>query len=467
MSLSDHEILLASALMKPKVWEKSISIGLTDEFFDNSCHGDLWRTMKRFHDEKRRYSLPAIKANTEKEATKLLIDKLIEKADVLATQDIDRVIENVIKYKRFGQISDVARSLVSLSSLKENSSEADIGIIKEAINKINLFGNSLTLAQTTERIESDSQISSIIATFEQNKKLCLVGSSMGLPSTGIERLDRSLGGGLRPGMFYLLAGRTGSGKTQLACHISAMCICQGHKTLFFSGEMKDYSIINRMYANVCNVDVSRFDNGSLTEADQEIFKAFLCESIGKNKLLIFDKFDRMLSKIESTIEREMRSEVKPKVVLIDYAQMLIPTMRYKDKLRELQEISSSLKAITQRHDIALIALAQLNRGAEMESPELHHIMGNDSFAHDCDGAMLICAKQEWIQQGFVIIKLRKMRHGVSSNLTVGVDYSKSKFINLTSEREAEISAQLEKESELRTTKRKSKNFNSIDWNSCR
>jgi len=55
-------------------------------------------------------------------------------------------------------------------------------------------------------------------------------------STGVDELDRVLGGGLVPGAVVLLAGEPGVGKSTLLLDVAAKAASDAHRTLYVTGE---------------------------------------------------------------------------------------------------------------------------------------------------------------------------------------------------------------------------------------
>lgn len=55
-------------------------------------------------------------------------------------------------------------------------------------------------------------------------------------STGVDELDRVLGGGLVPGAVVLLAGEPGVGKSTLLLDVAAKAASDEHRTLYVTGE---------------------------------------------------------------------------------------------------------------------------------------------------------------------------------------------------------------------------------------
>src|SRR3954471_15343877 len=55
-------------------------------------------------------------------------------------------------------------------------------------------------------------------------------------ATGVDELDRVLGGGLVPGAVVLLAGEPGVGKSTLLLDVAAKAASDDHRTLYITGE---------------------------------------------------------------------------------------------------------------------------------------------------------------------------------------------------------------------------------------
>lgn len=89
-------------------------------------------------------------------------------------------------------------------------------------------------------------------------------------STGIEKLDKAMEGGLFPGMNYLLAGRKKMGKTTLAGTISCNLNDQKVPHLYICAEMSDEEIHQRNLARMTGGYTSSFRNAvGRTEAFQD------------------------------------------------------------------------------------------------------------------------------------------------------------------------------------------------------
>jgi len=107
--------------------------------------------------------------------------------------------------------------------------------------------------------------------------------------TGIQELDRPLGGGIVPGSLTLLAGEPGIGKSTILLQISASFANQGHKVIYVSGEESSEQI--KMRADRIKCSSSQVFLFSETSVDH-IFEAVLRE---KPALLIVDSVQTVFS----------------------------------------------------------------------------------------------------------------------------------------------------------------------------
>jgi replicative DNA helicase len=89
-------------------------------------------------------------------------------------------------------------------------------------------------------------------------------------TTGLRDLDRKLLG-LQRGELIVLAGRPGSGKTATALGMARAMSSAGHKGIFYSLEMGDVALSQRMIADEAydraKIAYTRLRSGRFSEAD--------------------------------------------------------------------------------------------------------------------------------------------------------------------------------------------------------
>lgn len=81
-------------------------------------------------------------------------------------------------------------------------------------------------------------------------------------STGIERLDAMLAGGVYRGTSVLLSGTAGTGKSSIAAHMAAACCARGERCLYYSFEESPSQVLRNM--RTIGLDLAPWlDNGML------------------------------------------------------------------------------------------------------------------------------------------------------------------------------------------------------------
>lgn len=187
----------------------------------------------------------------------------------------------------------------------------------------------------------------------------------GLP-TGFKRLDRAIGGWER-GVFYVIAGRPGVGKSHIML-CSSLAGTIDAPAAIFSLEMSKPQIISRlayMLAGLNKDDIEQgiFDNRWTLEERAEIQEKTTKAIAEVHDLPIWidDKAGLTTANITARIER-MKAEHDLGAVFIDHLGKI------GDSAKSLYEkttlVSGRLAQMAKDCDVPIIALCQLNREAE-------------------------------------------------------------------------------------------------------
>ncbi|MDD5095560.1 MAG: DnaB-like helicase C-terminal domain-containing protein, partial [Dehalococcoidia bacterium] len=184
--------------------------------------------------------------------------------------------------------------------------------------------------------------------------------------TGFKRLDRAIGGWER-GVFYVIAGRPGIGKSHLML-CAALGATPEAPAGIFSLEMSKPQIISRlayMLAGLNKDDIEQgvFDNKFGMEERAEIQEKTTAAIAEVHELPIWidDKAGLTTGNITARIER-MKAEHNLGAVFIDHLGKI------GDAAKSLYEkttlVSGRLAQMAKDCDVPIVALCQLNREAE-------------------------------------------------------------------------------------------------------
>ena len=204
---------------------------------------------------------------------------------------------------------------------------------------------------------------------------------------------------------------------------------------FFSLEMSNVQLVNRLISNVCEIQGSKILNGQLQRDEWDRLDKHINNLLGA-PLYVDDTPGLSVFELRTKARRLVR-EHDVKLIMIDYLQLMNANgMRFSSRQEEVSTISRSLKGLAKELNIPIIALSQLNRGVEgrdgiegkrpmlsdlresgaieqdadmvlfVHRPEYYHIYQDDA-GHDLRGmAQIIIAKHRKGATGDVLLTFR-------------------------------------------------------------
>jgi replicative DNA helicase len=132
--------------------------------------------------------------------------------------------------------------------------------------------------------------------------------------------------------------------------------------------------------------------GDLTEEDQNrLMHAARSINQFSHRLAIDETPAITLSELRSRCRR-YHKEHGLDLVIIDYLQLMGSNSRGDNREREVSEISAGLKALAKELAIPVIALAQLNRGADARTdkrPKISDLRESGSIEQDADQILFV------------------------------------------------------------------------------
>ncbi|MGL5243882.1 MAG: replicative DNA helicase [Sarcina sp.] len=166
-----------------------------------------------------------------------------------------------------------------------------------------------------------------------------------------------------PGDLVIVCARPGAGKTAFTMNLVLNMAKQGKRGLFFSLEMSESSVINRIMSIVSKVelnkikDIEKFDR--LTDKELHKINEASIELDRVDSNLKISSGSITLDKIKSLC-KATKGEFD--YIAIDYLQLI--RANGKDRFTQVTEISLCLKEIAMECNMPVIALSQLSREVE-------------------------------------------------------------------------------------------------------
>ncbi len=210
----------------------------------------------------------------------------------------------------------------------------------------------------------------------------------GLP-TGIPRLDRMLGGGLKAGQLVVLAARPGVGKTALAIQWAEYAANHHATAAVWILEMPSEEVWYRLASKHTHIPSYRLAMGQLNAAEwQDLHQAKA--DIQGLPLLINDQAEITPLEIRAQLDHATARYGSIGLAIVDYLQLMTGNRdanRQKSEATRVGEMSRALKLMAKDRGIPVVVLSQLNREVEKRTngrPQLSDLRDSGSIEQDAD-----------------------------------------------------------------------------------
>jgi replicative DNA helicase len=285
----------------------------------------------------------------------------------------------------------------------------------------------------------------------------------------LDDLDRMMGG-LQPSDLVILAGRPGMGKTALATNIAYNIArawrgevrADGHTVTtnggivgFFSLEMSAEQLATRIISEQTEIPSNHIRRGKISEADFEKIKDYSIEL--QNLPLYVDETGGISVAQLAARARRLKRQRGLDVIVIDYLQLLSGSSKRssENRVQEITEITTKLKALAKELNVPVIALSQLSRQVESRDdkhPQLSDLRESGSIEQDADVVLFVYREEyyhvmrkplesdrekfaQWLADadkvaGKAEVIIAKQRHGPTGTVELQFDGSITKFSNL-------------------------------------
>ena len=245
--------------------------------------------------------------------------------------------------------------------------------------------------------------------------------------TGFDRLDDVIDG-LHPMELYIIAARTGGGKSGLlkSIMVSALKKDPSLSVLFFSVEMGYKEIISRIASEWALVDSKKFRKGELNESEfDRLYKQFISNADDLN--ITFTQIQAVSLYDIISIAKAVKIKSGIDLIVVDYIQR-IPSHNPKiSRLDNLNEITFGLKKLSQDMNCPVAAAAQVGRKPENEKRvhyQLSDIADCGGIENDADTIIFIERPGKYdmaIDPADARLVVKKNRHG-EENCNVEVEF---------------------------------------------
>jgi replicative DNA helicase len=221
--------------------------------------------------------------------------------------------------------------------------------------------------------------------------------STGLAS-GFPQLDH-LTAGLQPRELIILGARPSIGKTAVAANIAVHVAGAGKTVAFFSLEMPNKALIDRMCCARGKVDLQAHRHGKLNSIQKELYLRALSE-IAAMPLYLDDQPGLTATAIEAKAAR-LQAKRGLDLIVVDYLGLMAAD-RKSNETREqvVAGISRAMKGLAKRLHVPVLLLSQLNRELHKrvdKRPILSDLRESGAIEQDAD-LVLFLHREEYYER---------------------------------------------------------------------
>jgi replicative DNA helicase len=245
-------------------------------------------------------------------------------------------------------------------------------------------------------------------------------------STGIMALDRQLGG-LQRSDLIVLAGRPAMGKTSLVTNLAfniaaafepaeqsdgTLSAKNGGVVGFFSLEMSAEQLATRIMSEQTEISSSKIRRGTINET--ELVKLIACSETMQRLPLYIDQTGGISIAQLAARARRLKRQRGLDVMMIDYIQLMQGSSKNsQNRVQEITEITTGLKALAKELNVPIIALSQLSRQVENREdkhPQLSDLRESGSIEQDADVVLFVYREEYYLSN-------KEPKHGTPEHLT--------------------------------------------------
>jgi len=239
----------------------------------------------------------------------------------------------------------------------------------------------------------------------------------------IEPVDSLLGAFPNSGLI-ILASRPSFGKTQLALQISADNCMKGMPVLFFSLEMSEREIIQRLISRTAQINLKKISMEKLTKDELEKVKDSL-EQISSMPLYFKSLSSLSVAELRAKAKRvNMQTNGSLGLIVVDYIQLMSGD-ESKSRNDIVGSFSRGMKQLAMEMHIPVLGLCQLNRDPEKRTdkrPMLADLRESGNIESDANIVMFLHKEAYYTRrkehENDLEIIIRKNRNGPVGTIKV-------------------------------------------------
>jgi len=360
-NLQAEESLLGAMLLSRDAIVAAAEVGVAPDDFYKPAHGHIYDAVITLYGA----GEPADPVTVADELRRAdLLDAIGGPAVLVSLQAGTPATSNAARYARIVEEHALLRRLIGVAG-----EIAEMGYqLPDDVTKAIDRAESMVFEVAQRRVtDTMAPLRDLLSdSLDRLERLYERGDSITGTPTGFTDLDE-LTSGLQPSSLIIVGARPGAGKTSFALGVAGHAALDANRpVLFFSLEMSQLELTQRVLAAEARVDSRGLRNGKLKDTDwQKISHAV--GRLAEAQLWIDDNPNLTVMEIRAKARR-LKSRVGDLgLVVVDYLQLMSGRSSAENRQVEVSEISRGLKILARELECPVIALSQLSRALEMRA----------------------------------------------------------------------------------------------------
>ncbi len=313
------------------------------------------------------------------------VDYLKECSDIAVAISAIEFYINIVKDN-----ANLRNLLTTIRDINEDYLNSELDSIEDFIKQSEERIRSVTANNRVSSFKSIETVANEAVLQIYTQKNSGDGFTTGI-TTGYSNVNKFTNGFQR-GEVTIVGARTSVGKTSLALNMAYKAARSGSTVAIFELEMTAESLAKRMIAMASNVSLSKIMTGNLSDIDKVKVNHASKEIIS---LPIFiDDGPNSLIDIETKCRQLIEKYPELGLVVVDHMSIVkvVGGKKSDSRVDEMRKISQGLHSLAKELDIAILAVAQLNRDSvkgEAKRPKMVDIKESGAIEQDADVILLL------------------------------------------------------------------------------
>jgi|GEM_PF-6139626 len=272
-------------------------------------------------------------------------------------------VEHYARRLREKSVARRAQSLTTafLSTVGHQGVESPVEIVMEHISALSqlVASSGLNASEDGNR----KAVEKALTAYEQRR---LKGVDQAAMSTGIRKLDRALGGGIRPARLYTVAGRPGMGKTSMALEILYnLAVLQGRPCLYVNLEQPAQELIESMICAQVGISTTDWYGGRPISEEKLQHRDYVANRI-RTAPIYWEPTATSPQQILARAQQVKASHGgELALIVLDHIQKMSVVMKgYARPLDKINQAIGMAKHTAMALETPFLVVSQLNRDCE-------------------------------------------------------------------------------------------------------